>query len=165
MRKIIMASVLTFFLLVAFGPVASAEMPKQGTSSGTMSYSGTHKIMLLGKERVQMNYEVMGVYVGEGPLNNSSFRCIGGLHAVKGTFNNDCGSCVYVTPNGDQAFGTYEAKGKVGGSAKGTYTWVGGTGKLAGLSGGGELIRINVRPITKGTFQGYSKVKGHWKLP
>ena len=165
MKKIIVASVLALAVLIAFGLVASAEMPKQGISSGTMTYSGTHKIILLGKERLQMNYEVMGVYVGEGPLNNSSFRCIGGLHAVKGTFDDDCGSCAFITPNGDQAFATYKAKGKVGASSKGTYTWVGGTGKLTGLSGEGELIRINVRPITKGTFQGYAKVKGHWKLP
>ena len=164
MRKIVLVSILALFVLVAFVPVSTAEMAKEGTSSGTMSYSGTFKVLPMGQERLQMIYEIMGVYTGEGPLNNSSLRCLGGLHAVKGMYKNDSGLCVFTSPDGDKAFSTFEAAGKVGAASKGTFAWVGGTGKLTGMEGGGEFTRISVRPVAEGTFQGYSKIKGSWKL-
>jgi hypothetical protein len=165
MRKTIVISLLASVILVAFVPICVAEMSKEGTSSGIMSYSGTFKALPMGQERVHMTYEVMGVFIGEGLLNNSSFRCIGALHSMQGTYKDDSGSCVYTSPDGDQAFATYEAAGKSGGPGKGTYKWVGGTGKLTGIEGGGEFDRISVRPVAQGTFQGYAKTKGHWRIP
>lgn len=98
-----------------------------------------------------MTYEVMGVYFGERPLNHSSFRCIGGLHAVKGEFKDETGSCLFTTPDGDQAFSTYEGAGQVVRGAKMTFTWVGGTGKLTGMEGTGESTRGNVRTAVQAT--------------
>jgi hypothetical protein len=101
---------------------------------------------------------------GEGPVHNASVRCVGGGHIVNGTFDAS-GSCVYTRPDGDQVFQTYKDAGKVGGAAKGTFTYVGGTGKLAGITGGGEYSRYSVRPAAEGTTQGVSTYTGKYKLP
>ena len=165
MKRIILVSALALAVFVAFAPISNAEMAKEGTASGTMIFSGTFKALPMGKERVQMTFEVFGAYVGEGPLNHSSFRCIGGLHAVKGEFLDETGFCLFTNPDGDQAFSTYKAAGQVGRSARGNFTWVGGTGKLTGMEGAGKISRFNVRPAAKGTIQGYIQVEGSWKVP
>ena len=164
MKKILIFSFVLMFCF-ASGLANAKEMAKEGTELGTMSYSGPVKLLTMGKERIQMNYEGMGVYIGEGPMNNASFRFMGALQIVKGVYDNDFGLLVFTTPKGDKAFATYEASGRIGAGGKGTFKYVGGTGKLAGLQGGGEFTRISLRPSAKGTIQGYNKVKGHWKLP
>jgi hypothetical protein len=168
MKKTVLVFILGVVLLALFGTEAKAQIPKEGTNSFTMAYSSTFKALPMGQERLQMTYEVMSVIIGDTPedLNhNSSARCLGALHAVKGEYTDDSGFCVVTRPDGDQSFVTYKAAGNLGGIAKGTFTVVGGTGKLAGIQGSGEFTRINVRPAAEGTLQGYSRNKGHYKLP
>lgn len=168
MKKIIIALIMGLVLLAAFALDAEAQIPKEGTVSATASFSATFKALPMGQERVQITYEVMGIATsdtGEGLLHNASFRCLGALHAVKGDYNDDGGFCVYTRPDGDQVFQTYKATGKMGVSGKGTATFVGGTGKLTGIQGSSEFTRFNVRPAAEGTFQGYQRAKGQYKLP
>jgi len=130
MKKIVLALVLSLVILVAFGMEAKAQIPKEGSQSFTHAYNVTFKVLPMGQERVQMTYEVMGVTIGDTDkdlAHNSSLRCLGALHAVKGEYNDESGFCVNTSPNGDQVFATYKAAGKLGGIAKGTYTIVGGT--------------------------------------
>lgn len=164
MKRIIILSCI-FLFFFASGMGNAEEMAKEGTESYTMSYSGPVKLLAMGKERVQMNYEGLGIYIGEGILNNCSFRFMGALQIVKGVYDNDSGLVVFTTSEGDQAFATYEATGRIGANGKGVYKYIGGTGKLKGLQGGGEFTRISLRPSAEGTLQGYNKVKGHWELP
>ena len=115
-----------------------------------------------------MTYEVMGVVVGdggEGPLHNASVRCLGGFHVVNGAFEDESGSCVYTRPDGDQVFQVSKATGRMGVAARGTFTLVGGTGKMAGITGGGEFTRTGVRSAAEGTSQSYARSKGAYKLP
>lgn len=168
MKKKILASIVIVFVLLAFGLDAEAQIPKEGTTSSTNSFSATFKTLPMGQERVQITYETMGVTIsdtGEGLFHNTSFRCLGALHAVKGQYNDDSGFCVFIRPDGDQVFVTYKASGTMGAVGKGTATYVGGTGKLTGIQGSAEFTRFNVRPAADGTFQGYQKVKGQYKLP
>jgi hypothetical protein len=168
MKKTMLVLILSIVLLAIFGPEAKAQIPKEGTISDTWAFTGTFKALPMGKERLQMTYEVMGVIIGdtnEDLLNNASFRCLGSLHAVKGEFNDDSGFCVCTRLDGDQIFLTYKATGKVGASAKVTDTIVGGTGKLAGIQGNSELTRFGLRRAAEGTFQGTEKGKGQYKLP
>ena len=133
----------------------------------TFYYSATFKALPMGQERVQMTYENMGVIIGDTGneiLHNTSVRCLGALHAVKGATNNS-GFCVGTRPDGDQIFWTYQSTGKVGVGAKGTSTIVGGTGKLTGIQGSSEFTDRSLRPAAEGTFQGYSRIKGQYKLP
>ena len=168
MKKVITSLILSLIVLAAFGMEAKAQIPKEGTISDTWAYSGTFKALPMEQERLQMTYEVMGVIIGdtsEDLFHNASFRCLGSMHAVKGEFNDESGFCVCTRLDGDQIFLTYKATGKVGVSAKETQTIVGGTGKLAGIQGNAELTRFGVRRAAEGTFQGYEKGKGQYKLP
>ena len=168
MKKVITSLILSLIVLAAFGMEAKAQIPKEGTISNTWAFSGTFKALPMGQERLQMTYEVMGVIIGdtsEDLFHNTSFRCLGSMHAVKGEFNDESGFCVCTRLDGDQIFLTYKATGKVGVSAKETQTIVGGTGKLVGIQGNAELTRFGVRRAAEGTFQGYEKGKGQYKLP
>jgi len=143
-------------------------MPKEGTTSGAAVFVGTMKALPLGKEMVQVSYDVTGVVVsdtGEGLLHGSSVRCIGGMFVVNGAFDNEANSCVYTRPDGDQIFTTGKASGKQGQAAKGNSTIVGGTGKMAGITGSGEFTRTSVRPLVEGGSLSYARAKTTYKLP
>ena len=168
MKKTVFVLILAIVLLAVFGPDANAQGPKEASTSFNIVYSGTFKALPMGQERLQFTYEIMGVAIGDTPEDfhhNASFRCVGGFHAIKGEFKDDSGSCVFTRPDGDKIFSTYKAAGKMGGEAKGTFTIVGGTGKLVGIQGDGEFPRFAVRPAAEGTFQGYARWKGQYKLP
>jgi len=168
MKKTVLVLILGIVLLAVFGTEAQAQVPKEGTTSFTSGYSVTFKILAMGQERLQMTYEFLGVSIGNTPedfSHNASFRCIGSFHAVKGEYNDGSTFCVATRPDGDQIFVTYKTAGKLGVGYKGTYTIVGGTGKLVGIQGSGECMGIDVRPAAEGTIQGYAKQKGHYKLP
>ena len=168
MKKTILALILSIALLAAFGTEVKAQIPKEGTGSQTWAWSGTFKALPMGQERVEMTYDVMGAVIAdtsEDLFHNSSFRCIGALHAVKAEYI-ETGFCVSTRPDGDQVFFTFKDIGKLGvGVTKGTWTIVGGTGKLAGIQGEGEYTCTDVRPAAEGTFQGYCPDKVHYKLP
>jgi hypothetical protein len=168
MKKMILASVLAFALFLTIGPDAKAQPAKEGTYAFTAIYSGTFKSLAMGQERVQITYDLMGVHLsdtGKGLLHNASYRGLGVIHAVKGTYEYSRGMLVFNLPDGDQAFVIYECTGKLGGGGKCTSTFVGGTEKLAGLEGGIVWTSYNVRPAAEGTMQGVVKGEVHWKLP
>jgi len=155
-------------ILVAFGTEAKAQISKEGAILETCAYSGTFKALPMGEERLQMTTESMGVSrsdTGEGLVHNASFRCLGAFNAVKGEWNDGRTSCVMIRPDGDQIFLAMKSSGKLGGGSKGTLTIVGGTGKLVGIQGSAEFTTFDARPAAEGTFQGYIKWKGQYKLP
>lgn len=167
MKKAITALVLSLVVLAVFGPEAKAQIPKEGTTSFTGSYSGTAKILAMGQERVHTTYEFMGVDIGETPEDlhhNASFRCIGASHVAKGE-SEGFSFCVATRSDGDQIFAIYKTAYKIGTPAKGTFTIVGGTGKLVGIQGSGEITITSMRPAAEGTFQAYARQKGQYKLP
>lgn len=157
-----------YVLFAFFGMEAKAQIPKEGTTSFTSVYSGTFKILAMGQEHVQMTYEFMGGSIGSTPddfSNNLSFRCIGAFYAVKGEYKDGRAFCVATRPDGDKIFSIYKSTGKLGGGYKGTYTFVGGTGKMAGIQGNGEFTGSDLRPAAEGSFQGINIQKGQYKLP
>ncbi len=167
MRKTIMALMLTTVLLVCAVSVA-AEMAKEGTSSGKGFYSGALQMLPMGKERVQINYEVYGILVddsGKGLFHNASQHVLGAMHVVKGAIE-DSGFIVSTLPSGDKVFMTYRCSGKMGKptTVKGTFTYVGGTGKVSGIQGGGEFTRYSLQPPAKGRSASISVSKSHWKI-
>ncbi len=167
MKKTITLLILSSVVLVAFGTESEAQIPKEGSSLMTFYYSATFKALPMGQERLQMTYENMGQIIGDGGnelLHNTSVRCLGALHAVKGETNNS-GFCVGTRLDGDKVFWTYQSTGKLGAGGKGTSIIVGGTGKLTGIQGSSEYTDFPLRPAAEGTFQGHSRIKGQYKLP
>lgn len=145
-----------------------AQPPKAGTYRSSGAHSGTFKILQMGEERSEITYELSGLSLsdsGEGLLHGASFRCLGAVHAIQGAYDGDSGSCVYIRPDGDQAFLTYRGSGTSGMGSAGTFTLVGGTGKLAGLAGGGEYTDTSPRPTPAGSFHGYWKGRWTYRLP
>ncbi len=168
MRKGILVLAAGLVSLVALAADSAPPVPREGSISYVNVFSGAAKGMPLGKDRLQITYEVMGVSTsptGEGLLHNSSVRCLGGMRAVNGAWDDESGSCVYTRPDGDQVFVTYTAAGKQGAPVKGAFTYVGGTGKMAGITGGGEWTRVSVRPAAEGTLQSVSHHTAKYKLP
>jgi hypothetical protein len=168
MKKTVLVLILSIVLLAVFGTEAKAQIPKEGTTSFTSSYSGTGKVLAMGQERLQMNYEFTGVNIGDTPQDIShaeSFHCLGSLHAVKGEYNDASTFCVAIRPDGDQIFSIYKGTGKLGVSGKGTWTIVGSTGKLVGIQGNGEYTEFLLRPAAEGTWQAFNRQKGQYKLP
>jgi hypothetical protein len=156
-----------FALLATFGQTLGAEeIAKEGTAASTTYYTGTFKSVEMGKERVQMIYEFYGIAVSEpgNPLHNATLYGVGSLHAVNGNYTSS-GFGVYTRRDGDKVYMTYKNKGKLGVGSKGVYTFVGGTGKLTGIEGGGEYVGTALAPAAEKSFQGFNKAKGSWKIP
>ena len=171
MRNAIVAvSVVVFVVVFSMGAVAAEEapIPKEGSYSSLSAGSATSKVLPLGKDRVQMTWEAFGVQTGDdtkGLTHNASFRCIGSLRALNGDFESFTNACVFTRPDGDQMFWVESGTGRMGAASSGTGTIVGGTGKLAGITGGGEWTRYVVRPAAEGTFQTVTRAKISYKLP
>ena len=138
----------------------------EGSGSGKMFFSAHYTMLPMGEEVVQANYECYGVSQGEKEENifhNASVHIVGGLLATKGAFENESGLMSFTLPDGDQIFASYKGAGKVGKTAKGPYTIVGGTGKLVGVQGEGEFTRFMLHPTATGVGVGYCTIKGTWK--
>jgi hypothetical protein len=169
MKTISLVSILISVLFIAFVATVEAQIPKEGTTSITAIYAGTFKAIAMGEERVQITYEHTGAMLsdtGEGIFHNATIHCIGSSHVVKGNYENDSGFCAVTRPDGDKAYFTYKTTGSMVTGAKQTNTFVGGTGKLAGLQGSAEATRIPLRASgPAGSYQGLSKSKGQYKLP
>ena len=166
-RSVVVTALVT--LALTFSTGVSAQPPKQGTTSGTYSHSGTFKALAMGKEHVQIHYEDWGVRNEDQestfPARAASSRCLGSYHATHGAVDNHTGFCEGIDADGDQWFFTYQAAWTVESAQTGTFTYVGGTGKYRGISGRGTFTYKPLRPIAEDSFQGMSIYKGNWKLP
>ena len=128
---------------ILFFSTSYAEMAKEGEGNYKAGMSWIPKVLPMEKERTEWQSEVFGVVVEapeNSPLFNASFYALGELHAIKGDYE-EKGFVRYTRPDGDLVFMRYEAKGKFGGERKIKGTFVGGTGKCAGITGGGDFSR------------------------
>ena len=146
MKRIIVASILALAVLVAFVPISNAEMAKEGSTSDRSIWITHWTILPTGKDHSQINYEGYGVSqsdTGKGLLHNASAHVVGSLHVFKGAYEDDSGLVSFTRPDGDQIFITYKSAGQAGKTGKGTFTYVGGTGKFVGIQGSGEFTRYS----------------------
>ena len=168
MKKIFVAFILVFALVLTYAVGASAEMAKEGTISGTVTYAGTHKIIPLDKQHIILTYENFGVRVSDsksGPFNGTSTHNVGVIYYENGV-GRLRGYIVDTDKDGDKIFTelTEEAAqlGPKPTSGKGKI--IGGTGKFKGIQGNIEYTRWNMRPAEEGTHQAISRGKGTWKI-
>lgn len=114
-----------------------------------------------------MNSEGSGVFVddtGNNIFHHSAVYYIGTLHAVKGVFE-ETGFMVFTPSDGDKVFATYKGSGTLGKTAKGTYTYTGGTGKCDGVESSGEFSRYSLQYANEGVWTYMNLSKGNYKLP
>ena len=171
MKKVILASVLSVVLLIAFDSTANAQIAKEGTFSITeyaSSQEADVKVIAMGEERIHCIYEGTGIlvnYAGKGFLHNAGSNWLGQLHAVKGVKELETGFAVYTDGDGDKVYLTFDWKGIAFKSSKGPGTFVGGTGKYTGITGGCEMTWRPTPGGKKGVYCGVLTLKGHYKLP
>jgi hypothetical protein len=146
-----------------------APIPKEETSSHLTMGSAVMKRVDQGKDQWQLGWEFLGAVLGDdgkGILHNASVRCVGSAHVASGVIDAYTNACAFIRPDGDQLFTAERfGSGKPGGASQGTYTIVGGTGKLAGITGGGEWTRYFIRPAAEGTAQTVTRGKTSYRLP
>jgi hypothetical protein len=156
-------------LIITAGTAFGAEMAKEGSGDYRSGKIGTPVVLAMGKERLQMNFEEIGVVVSapeNSPLHNASFRNIGTLHAIKGKYKGS-GFVEWTRPNGDKVYATFEGEGVLGGGpSKSVVKFVGGTGTCAGIEGTMETRNTpGIKPAKKGVYNGISVGKFNWKIP
>jgi hypothetical protein len=169
MRKIIVASLLAMVFAVAFGAAANAEMAKEGTGSGTCIYSGTFEMIPLDKDHLVVTSECKGACVsdtGKGPFHNMSLYDVATVYFEKGV-GRVRGYITLTDPDGDKVLVEIKEDDTKHPPAmtSGTGKYLCGTGKFTGIEGTVEYKRWYVRPATKDTYQGITKVKNNWKIP
>ena len=169
MMKSTMALMLVLLMILTAVTVFGAEMAKEGSGDYRSGKSGTFEILAMGKERVQMNFEEIGVVVSapeNSPLYNASFRDIGTLHAIKGKWKGSA-FIEWTRPNGDKVYATSEGEGVLGGGpSKSVLKFVGGTGTCTGIEGTLEFGNTpGIKPAKKGVYNGISVGKFNWKIP
>ena len=159
------AAALGFALLI--GPARAADLPKEGTFTGTYSAAGTYKTTPLGEERWFSSSEQYGLTVGSGLLDHITWHCWGVADGMK-TIATIRGYCVGTAPTGDQIAFEAVSDGEIDSSKPFavTCTLTAGTGKYAGISGGWSFICHGSEfKAPEGRYVQYASIKGSYKLP
>jgi hypothetical protein len=168
MKRSWIVSIAVFCLIVPWSYVLGAELAKQGEGTFKMAHTGTYKLLPMGNDRSEAIFEASGLVVEapeNSPLYKASYLVFGSSHRVKDDYQ-ERGSVRYIRPDGDEVFLTYEAVGKVGVERKSKATFVGGTGKCAGITGTSEATSImGIKPPREGMSAGSSSGKFNWKIP
>jgi hypothetical protein len=168
MKKPWVIMIIMICLVIPWSYGDGADLAKQGEGIYKAGMSWTFKTLPMEKERMEMQFDVTGVVLEapeNSPLYNATFWCLGELHAVKGDYE-ERGFVRYIRPDGDLVFMTYEAKGKLGGERKIKASFVGGTGKCAGITGSGEYAGVvGLKPPKDGNGMSASVGKFNWKIP
>jgi hypothetical protein len=165
-----MLSVFTLSTVMLFGIVAmAADLPKEGTYSGTYSGFGTAKATPIGKERLLVVLDESGLQLSNGLFDHTTLHCWGLADYTNGVGQSH-GYCVSTDPVGDQvvfSFGPDEKHAPDQKSWSGSTRLTTGTGTYTGISGGGTyVIHSNeFRPATEGTYVNYATFQGSYKLP
>lgn len=127
-------TVFTLSTAMAFGAAAmAADLPKEGTFSGTGTGHGTYKAIVIGKERMLLVVNDYAATVSNGFGDHITWNCFGLGDYTKGMGHNH-GYCVGTDPSGDQLVMDWVDEDHTPDqkSFNGSFTWTTGTGKFAG---------------------------------
>jgi hypothetical protein len=145
----------------------AADLPKEGTFSGTCTGLGTFKTTKIGDDRALVTFDETGAQLTNGFADHTTFHCWGTVEITKGERITE-GYCVGTDPTGDLLEVKVSAKNALSNTVrKGSNTFIGGSGKYAGISG--AIATTNhereFRPLTDGTYVSYVTLEGNCKLP
>lgn len=167
MKKLISIIGLSLVFFGEFGMAVYAQTSQEVTETVIVSYYSTVKTIPLGENLVYTTFESFGVTVsdtGEGLFHGATVRALGAMTIEKGAYVDKI-YAVFNLRNGDKVFVTASCTGKRGATGEGTTTFIGGTGKCAGIQGSGEFTRHSLRPASEGISQSYNKLKIRYRLP
>ena len=147
---------------------SAADLPKEGAFTDVAYGSGTFKGFSVGKTRNVSAFEVDGVVVGDGLRNHMTWHCIGMAERLN-QMRRSSGRCVMTDIDGDQialdsAVDWYPNSAK---DYPGSITFVAGTGKYEGITGGFKEVCHNgvFKAAADNAFITYCTNEGNYKLP
>ena len=153
---------------LAFSAAAMAgDLPKEGQYKGTYSAFGMAKAVAVGKDRVLLRLDENGQMVTDGFLDHTTWHCWGIGSYVNG-MGQDRGYCVGTDHAGDQIVDDWTTDPHKLGSTttNGTDRWTGGSGKYAGVTGGGPWTGDTAfRTTTEGAYAVHLPFQGSYKFP
>ena len=95
-----------------------------------------------------------------GPFDMVSWQCVGEAQVMQGTATGG-GICETVDADGHKTLGRFKRTGNPGGE----WRYINGTGKYAGITGGGPYKYLGPFPtVRKGHFQNCLRATGAYKL-
>ncbi len=163
MRMFLAITILGLALIHAPAAGEAAELDKSGGYDITNCWAGTSNAIVHSKAHIALSYTLTGSArsnVAGGPFDKTSFQCVGVVRVMQGTATGD-GICEYVDADGDKTLGKATRTGNPGGE----WTFINGTGKYAGITGGGSYKYLGQFPtVRKGHFQGCNRATGAYKL-
>jgi hypothetical protein len=167
--KGILTSVTLITALTLSAATMAADLPKEGTFSGTYAGALTFKTYPVGKEGTLLVFDDNSLTVGKGFLDHMTWHCFG-ISSITTGMEHFSGYCVVTDPAGDQIAADItndesfpaDAKSR---PAKGTFTT--GTGKYAGISGSltNVLHTPEFRSAVDGTKVRNGDMQASYKLP
>jgi hypothetical protein len=154
-------SVIVATLLLAPSSVWAADLPKQGTDSYTTTFVTVSRTQMKAGDRTITTSEFVGITRNDngGPMfSDMGARCLG-MSELVGKDSVGQGTCAETDNDGDEIYSTFQFKG-----SGGTHTFVGGTGKYAGLSGTADFTAQSVKsPDGRGMV--IVRHKATWQRP
>lgn len=148
-------------LLTAPLGATAADLPRSGSDTYTTAFVSNVLSVLKGVDRSSALYESHGISRNESGgefFANLSTVCHGVSETVGG-ITTGRGTCIDADKDGDQVISTYEGKG-----GSGIHTFVGGTGKYAGITGTASFTSQPMRSVD-GKPMNLVTHKATWKLP
>ena len=163
------AATVALGIALALGTAAmAADLPKEGSFSGTYAAFGTVKAAPMGKERLLLTFDQNGLSVGDGLLNHMTWHCWGLGDFTNGTGQSH-GYCMGTDPAGEQvAINWGDEKHPLDQkTVTGSFTFTSGTGKYAGITGSGTYVDdgSEFRSTTEGTSFSHNTHHGSYKVP
>ena len=153
-------------LLFGLGLAALAALPAQGvdlTYDFVACSHSTQRVLEGGPDGAVLATEGWGVVASSTTPDwaSATTRCIGTMRVAAGKTVGK-GYCRWVQAGGDTALGEWEMTP----NGENTWTWLSGTGKLAGIKGGGSFQWVTrSKPVEAGTSQSCRRDWGKATLP
>ena len=152
--------------LTLLGARTDAQLQKRGAFSGIVGYhfENMSQVVQVDNDQWIWGGRYQGLFrsdTGEGFLHRTSVVCTALGQLKKGSMIHNSGDCAATDKDGDKAVWNWKCTACPGQGWAGDFQYTGGTGKYAGLKGGGTYQETNVL----GTGNGWLALKGEWELP
>ena len=145
----------------------SSAQNKEGAYKGTYTSFGKYKAMPVGKDRIlTILSDENGQTISDGFLDHAVWQCWGTGDFTKGV-GHEQGQCIGTDPAGDQVVDNWVTEDHELGakSVKVIDKYTGGTGKYAGISGGGTAVLDMGFRAPEGSYATHGPTEGNYKLP
>jgi len=151
------------------GAALAAALSLPSAWSADFSYDfvacthGTQRMLESGPDMVAFGSESWGIVASSTTKDweDATTRCVG-YRRIAGGKPVGKGVCRWVQASGDTAIGEWEMPA----TGESTWTWLGGTGKLSGIRGGGTFQTVTrAKAAEPGTGQSCRRDWGKYKQP